>query len=80
MAMGGVLVFGCAGLVRIAYCLITQHAFESFFAYLDDSGLDHILQLLLGLIPYHQTLAVRIGRYLGVAELDVFLPNPIGIS
>lgn len=49
-----------------------QLTFNSFFAYLDDGGIDQIFQLLLGLISYHQTLATRIGGHAGVAELDGF--------
>ena len=49
-----------------------QLTLNSFFAYLDDGGLDQIFQLLLGLISYRQTLSTRIGRHVGVAELDGF--------
>ena len=43
-----------------------------FLANFHDRGLDHVLELLLGLVPAHQSFAIRVGGHVCLAELDGF--------
>ena len=45
---------------------------DLFLAYLDDSGLDDVLEFLLGLFPHDSALATWICEYIRVAELNRF--------
>jgi hypothetical protein len=44
----------------------------SLLAYFDDSGLDDVLEFLLGLIPHYKALATWISWHIRVAELNCF--------
>ena len=45
---------------------------RTYFAYFDDSGLDEVLEFLLGLFPHDSALATWICGYIRVAELNRF--------
>ena len=45
---------------------------RTYFAYFDDSGLDDVLEFLLGLFPHDSDLATWICGYIRVAELNRF--------
>ena len=49
----------------------TLSMLNSFLADLDDGGFDHVLELLLGLIPHHQAITARISGHVGVANASV---------
>ena len=53
--------------------LNTLSMLNSFLADLDDGGFDHVLELLLGLVPDHQSFIVRVGGHVCLADSMVLI-------